>query len=68
MWGWVTEEPGVRVLRYTVSPSNIASVKIIKYFRFTYIGQQLDEIDGPEDIYEMSVAEFREKWGSAHDR
>jgi hypothetical protein len=28
------------------------------------MGQQMDEIDGPEDIYEMDCAEFMKKWGS----
>ena len=63
MWRWVCGEPDVRILRYTVSPSNIASVKIIQGFGFAHMGQQMDEIDGPEDIYEMSVEDFREKWG-----
>jgi RimJ/RimL family protein N-acetyltransferase len=65
MWRWVITEPGISTLRYTVSPNNLASVSIIKKFGFHYQGQQMDEIDGPEDIYEMSVAEFQDKWGSA---
>jgi RimJ/RimL family protein N-acetyltransferase len=63
MWRWVIGEPGVKTLRYTVSPTNIPSVAIIKGFGFTYMGQQIDEEDGPEDIYEMAVDEFRAKWG-----
>jgi RimJ/RimL family protein N-acetyltransferase len=65
MWRWVIDQPGVKTLRYTVSPTNIASIKVIEYFGFAHMGQQMDEIDGPEDIYEMSVEEFRQKWGSA---
>jgi [ribosomal protein S5]-alanine N-acetyltransferase len=68
MWRWVCNEPGVKTLRYTVSPTNTPSVKIINGFGFTHIGQQMDEIDGPEDIYEMSVDEFKKKWGSADER
>jgi ribosomal-protein-alanine N-acetyltransferase len=64
MWQWVCGEAGVRTLRYTVSPSNIASVSIIKKFGFAFMGQQMDEIDGPEDIYEMSVEDFMSKWGN----
>lgn len=63
MWRWVCGEPSVRTLRYTVSPTNIPSVKIIQNFGFTHMGQQMDEIDGPEDIYEMSTTTFLEKWG-----
>jgi ribosomal-protein-alanine N-acetyltransferase len=64
MWRWVVTQPSVKMLRYTVSPSNLASVKIIQKFEFHHQGQQMDEIDGPEDIYEMSVDEFSQKWGS----
>ena len=64
MWRWVITQPGVKTLRYTVSPSNAPSVRIINKFGFTHMGQQMDEIDGPEDIYEMSVEEFKVKWGS----
>lgn len=65
MWKWVCQQEGVKTLRYTVSPTNIASIKVIEYFGFAHMGQQMDDIDGPEDIYEMSVVEFIEKWGSA---
>lgn len=68
MWNWVCNEPGIRTLRYTVSPTNIASVKIIEGYGFTHMGQQMDEVDGPEDIYEMSVEEFKKKWGSSDER
>ena len=63
MWRWVCGEPQVRTLRYTVSPTNIPSVKIIEGFGFEYKGQQIDEEDGPENIYEMSREEFLAKWG-----
>jgi ribosomal-protein-alanine N-acetyltransferase len=65
MWHWVAAQPGISTLRYTVSPTNLASVRIINKFEFHHQGQQMDEIDGPEDIYEISVEEFLEKWGSA---
>jgi hypothetical protein len=37
-------------------------MRIIEKFGFTHVGQQLDEIDGPEEIYEMSVSEFRSRF------
>ena len=67
MWRWVCGEAGVRTLRYTVSPENAASVAIIKKYGFSYMGQQIDEEDGPEDIYEMSVEDFMTKWGSSNE-
>lgn len=64
MWGWAITFSEVKVLRYTVDPANLPSIAVINYFGFKYIGQQLDEIDGPEDIYEMSSSDFKQKWGS----
>ena len=58
MWSWAVEQPEVSMLRYTVSPTNVASVRLIESFGFNLVGQQLDEIDGPEDIYELSAAAF----------
>lgn len=59
MWGWVVQQPGVRTLRYSVSPANAASQAIIRGLGFALTGQQMDEVDGPEDIYELSAQEYR---------
>ena len=64
MWRWAVNFPEVRTLRYTVSPDNLPSIAVIKYFGFDYKGQQMDEIDGPENIYEMSAEDFSKRWGS----
>ena len=63
MWRWAIAFPEVRSLRYTVSPKNGPSISVIQYFGFELKGQQIDEEDGPEDIYEMSAADFKAKWG-----
>jgi RimJ/RimL family protein N-acetyltransferase len=67
MWNWVCKFPEVKTLRYTVSPDNLPSIAVINYFGFEYKGQQMDDIDGPENIYEMSTENFQEKWGSDHE-
>lgn len=64
MWCWVIDEPGVRVLRYTVSPDNAPSIAIITRFGFALVGRQIDEEDGPEDIYELDAATYRARWAS----
>jgi len=64
MWRWVTEDLQVKVLRYTVSPTNEPSQAIIKKLGFEYKGQQIDEEDGPEDIFEMSASHYRLKFGN----
>ena len=62
MWGWVVKEPGVKILRYTVSPINTASIALINSFGFEFMGEQIDEIDGPESIYEMSADKYQKKF------
>jgi RimJ/RimL family protein N-acetyltransferase len=63
MWRWALTFPAVQTFRYTVSPDNLPSIAVINYFGFEYIGQQMDEIDGAESIYELSAADFLAKWG-----
>jgi RimJ/RimL family protein N-acetyltransferase len=51
------QEPGVRVLRATVSPDNVASRTLIEEFGLVENGEQWDEEDGLELIYEIRVDE-----------
>jgi len=62
MWSWVVTDPQVKTLRYTVSPDNFISQHIIKKLGFKHNGQQIDEEDGPEDIYELSASEYKLKF------
>lgn len=59
MWGWVCMQQAVQVLRYTVAASNTASIALVNKFGFTHIGQQMDEIDGPEEVFEISAENFK---------
>lgn len=63
MWEWVIRNPQVKTLRYTVTPENGPSQAIIKKFGFHFVGQQIDEEDGPEDIFEMDRMEYAKKFG-----
>lgn len=58
MWSWAAQQPNVKYLRYTVSPENAQSMAIIKKFEFPLIGEQIDEEDGLELIFEISVEEY----------
>jgi RimJ/RimL family protein N-acetyltransferase len=48
-------EPDALVLRATVSPTNAASLALIHQFDFLEVGEQWDDEDGLELIYEMPV-------------
>jgi ribosomal-protein-alanine N-acetyltransferase len=44
---------GARVIRACVAPANLASQALL--VGFTHVGEQLDEVDGLELVYEMVV-------------
>ena len=58
MWRMICERPDVRILRYTVSPENAASMHIIRKLEFEQSGEQIDPEDGLELIFEKSVEDF----------
>lgn len=63
MWRWGLEDPQVKILRYTVSINNAPSIRVVESFNFHYKGEQIDEEDGPESIYEISREEFIRNFG-----
>jgi RimJ/RimL family protein N-acetyltransferase len=48
-------EPDVHTLRATISPDNEASLALIRQYPFVHTGEQWDEEDGLELIYELPV-------------
>lgn len=48
-------EPAVTTVRASVSPGNLASLATISSFGFVSIGEQWDEEDGLELVFEVSV-------------
>ena len=62
MWGWVIDQPDVHTLRYTVGTDNAVSQAIVRKLGFTHVGRQIDEEDGPEDIFEMPAEEYRRRF------
>jgi [ribosomal protein S5]-alanine N-acetyltransferase len=60
-------EPGVRTIRVTISPDNVASLATIAGFGFLPVGEQWDEQDGLEHIFEVD-ARARQNAGGGPDR
>jgi RimJ/RimL family protein N-acetyltransferase len=48
-------EPQVRTVRVTTSPDNVASYRLASQYGFTEVGEQWDEEDGLEIIYELDA-------------
>lgn len=52
--------PEVRTLRVTVSPDNAPSLALVAQYPFAEVGEQWDDEDGLETIYELDVSGPRE--------
>jgi len=52
-------EPQVRVVRVTISPDNTASYALASQYGFAKVGEQWDEEDGLEIIYEVAASRYR---------
>ncbi|MBU3064892.1 GNAT family N-acetyltransferase [Nocardia sp. NEAU-G5] len=50
-------EPQVQTVRVTISPENLASYTLASQYGFVEVGEQWDEEDGLEIIYEVAAAE-----------
>jgi RimJ/RimL family protein N-acetyltransferase len=48
-------EPAVRTVRVSISPENEASYRLASQYGFRRVGEQWDDEDGLEIVYEMSV-------------
>ncbi|WP_331768292.1 GNAT family N-acetyltransferase [Embleya sp. NBC_00896] len=46
-------EPGVEIVRVTITPDNTASLATIVGFGFVEVGEQMDEEDGLEIVFEV---------------
>jgi len=53
-------EPKVRVVRATIRPDNLASLATLRPFGFHEVGEQWDDIDGLELIFERPAQNTRE--------
>jgi RimJ/RimL family protein N-acetyltransferase len=48
-------DPRVRRVRVTISPDNVASYQLVAQYGFTEVGEQWDDEDGREIIYEIDA-------------
>ena len=53
-----TDEPQVHTVRVTISPDNQASYELVSQYGFTEVGQQWDDEDGLEIIYEVPARQL----------
>jgi RimJ/RimL family protein N-acetyltransferase len=53
---WAASVPSVTVVRASISPTNEASLATLRPFGFTHVGEQWDEEDGLELVFERPAA------------
>lgn len=53
MFAWAVEQGGIEKFRASVSPSNEPSLRMVEKLGFSLVGQQWDEIDGLELVFEL---------------
>jgi RimJ/RimL family protein N-acetyltransferase len=52
-------EPGVKTVRVSISPDNLASYALASQYGFAETGEQWDEDDGLEIVYEVPASRFQ---------
>jgi RimJ/RimL family protein N-acetyltransferase len=52
---WAESDPVVRTVRASVAPDNEASLATLRKFDFVHVGEQWDEEDGQELVFERPV-------------
>jgi RimJ/RimL family protein N-acetyltransferase len=55
MWAWAARH-GARVLRASVAPHNEPSLALVARAGFVQVGEEVDEVDGLELVYERPAA------------
>jgi ribosomal-protein-alanine N-acetyltransferase len=54
LFDWAAREHGISRFVASVSPGNVASLALIRGFGFAQVGEQMDEIDGLELVFETT--------------
>jgi [ribosomal protein S5]-alanine N-acetyltransferase len=52
---WARQDERVAIVRATVDPENRASLATLASFPFELVGEQWDEVDGRELVYELPI-------------
>lgn len=58
MWEWAARH-GARVLRASIAPTNVASIALVRRAGFVRVGEQIDDVDGLEEIWERAAGPKR---------
>ena len=53
--GWAHSEHGINRFVASVAPDNVASRRVVGKLGFTQTGTRMDEVDGPELVFELTL-------------
>ena len=57
---WAAHQQGVPRFVLSIRPDNLPSQRIAQHFGFRKVGMQIDEIDGPEEIFVLETSALLE--------
>ena len=52
---WAKDDPSIRTVRASISPDNLASRALVDQYGFVAVGEQIDDEDGLEIIFELDI-------------
>ena len=52
---WAKEDAAIHKVRATIRPDNIASLELVRQYGFVEVGEQWDEEDGLEVVFEVNA-------------
>jgi [ribosomal protein S5]-alanine N-acetyltransferase len=67
MWDYAATHPDVRTLRATFTPDNEASRRVIERAGLVHVGEQIDEEDGLELVFEIPAADYAARRAATRD-
>ena len=53
---WAKDESAIQTVRASIAPDNLASRALVDQYGFTEVGEQWDDVDGREIIFEVRLA------------
>ncbi len=56
---WAKEDAAIQMIRATISPDNLASRALVSQYGFVEVGEQWDDEDGLETIFEAPARAAR---------
>jgi len=58
---WARDDASIHTIRATISPDNLASLALVSQYGFVKVGEQWDDEDGLETVFEVDAGPVRSR-------